>query len=419
VNDKLRTRFDAKVDRSPDHHRWTCSRTTDGAWKPKVDGRTVSARRIAWDLERGPLAPAPCSMRAARTHHACGSRTFHSVASRRSRPAAAGATRHGVKGRGPSGGLELTVTAGRYANGRVRRVHRTVRADTEAEATRALAAFVAEVRHVPLPEHRHDRDVTVDEALEQFLTEHLLGEKDREPRTMEDYRRLHLRWFAPEVGRRWVRDCATAMPPDYLTRRFALLKEHVGIADKRPAVRPLPRRRNVLRRDRQALRAQRTLGDPRCRLTGVGKPRLPARPIAQPSTARSSRSASSPPASSSTPDSTSGWCFWTTGTSGTMHRKPATRRRRSTPGRAARAARVCILATLGTGMSASNTSSASTARQQGRLTRPRAAPRTRSTAAHTRHQQVGHLVVEHVPLDQIAQPTERNSGSPAVSTPNR
>ena len=48
--------------------------------------------------------------------------------------------------------------------------------------------------------------MTVDEAIEQFLIEHLLGEKGREPRTVDDYRRLHLKWFAPEIGRRRVRD---------------------------------------------------------------------------------------------------------------------------------------------------------------------------------------------------------------------
>ena len=48
--------------------------------------------------------------------------------------------------------------------------------------------------------------MTVNEAIEQFRTEHLLGEKGREPRTVEDYRRLHLRWFAPEMGRRRVRE---------------------------------------------------------------------------------------------------------------------------------------------------------------------------------------------------------------------
>jgi hypothetical protein len=57
VDEKLRTRFEAKVDRSGRHHRWTGSRTTDGAGKLEVDGRTVSARRIARELDRGPLSP--------------------------------------------------------------------------------------------------------------------------------------------------------------------------------------------------------------------------------------------------------------------------------------------------------------------------------------------------------------------------
>ena len=39
--------------------------------------------------------------------------------------------------------------------------------------------------------------MTVDEAIEQFLTEHLLGEKGREPRTVEDYRRLHRQVVLP------------------------------------------------------------------------------------------------------------------------------------------------------------------------------------------------------------------------------
>jgi integrase len=101
---------------------------------------------------------------------------------------------------------KLTVTAGRYADGHVRRLHRTVRAGSEAAARRQLAGFVADVRDAPLPEHRSDRDVTVDEAVEQFLTEHLLGEKGREARTVEDYRRLHVKWFSPEIGRRRVGD---------------------------------------------------------------------------------------------------------------------------------------------------------------------------------------------------------------------
>ena len=55
----------------------------------------------------------------------------------------------------------------------------------------------------------------------------------------------------------------------------------------------------------------------------------------------------------------------TTATSGAMRKNPDTKRRRSTPGRSGRAARVCMLATLASGMSASNTSSATTIRSEG------------------------------------------------------
>jgi integrase len=101
---------------------------------------------------------------------------------------------------------KLTVTAGRYADGSIRRLHRTIQTTSEAEATRELQAFVAEVRDSPQADHRQDRDAIVDEAIEQFLIEHLLSEKGREPRTVDDYRRLHLKWFATEIGRRRVRD---------------------------------------------------------------------------------------------------------------------------------------------------------------------------------------------------------------------
>jgi integrase len=207
MDEKLRTRFEAKVDRSGQHHRWTGSRTTDGAGKLKVDGRTVSARRVAWELEGGPLSPA-VAVNACPDDPSC-VRVEH-LSLRGDTPMVDGRQR-AARGTGSKmevrpGVWKLTVTAGRFADGRVRRLHRTVRADSEAEARRQLAGFVAEVREAPLPEHRRDRDVTVDEAIELFLTEHLLGEKGRDARTVEDYRRLHLKWFAPEIGRRRVRD---------------------------------------------------------------------------------------------------------------------------------------------------------------------------------------------------------------------
>jgi hypothetical protein len=105
-----------------------------------------------------------------------------------------------------SGVWKLTVTVGRYADGSQRRGHRTVHVRSELEATRALARFVTEVRDSSLPASKPDRDITVDEAVEQFLTEHLQSERSREQTTIEDYRGVHTKWFAPEIGTRRLRD---------------------------------------------------------------------------------------------------------------------------------------------------------------------------------------------------------------------
>jgi integrase len=204
----LSERFEAKVDRSGAHHIWVGSKKADGSGKLKVDGRTVTAHRVAWELAHGPLVSG-VEVRACPDERACVRIEHLSV---RGEPTAATARpRRSPRGGGSKkevrpGVWKLTVTAGRYADGAVRRLHRTVHASSETAATRELAAFVAEVQTGPLPDRRQDREVRVDDAIEQFLTEHLLGEKGREPRTVEDYRRLHVKWFSPEVGNRRVRD---------------------------------------------------------------------------------------------------------------------------------------------------------------------------------------------------------------------
>jgi hypothetical protein len=143
------------------------------------------ALRGSWRGARS--LPVSSSRPARTTKRACGSSTSPCVASpRRHRQRAPRGT--GSKTEIRPSVWKLTVTSGRYTDGRVRRLHRTVQADTEIEATRELAAFVAEVRRDPLPQRRQDRDVTVDEAIEQFLVEHLLGEKGREPRTVDGQR---------------------------------------------------------------------------------------------------------------------------------------------------------------------------------------------------------------------------------------
>jgi hypothetical protein len=112
----------------------------------------------------------------------------------------------GTKTRVRPGVWTLTVTAGRYADGTVRREHRTVRVRTEAEANRELATFASEVRSERELPDRSRRDLSIDEGIEPFLTEYLLGEKGREKTTVDDYRAVHPKWFSSEIGHQRIRD---------------------------------------------------------------------------------------------------------------------------------------------------------------------------------------------------------------------
>jgi integrase len=84
-------------------------------------------------------------------------------------------------------------------------------APTFSAAARELAAFVAELRQAGPAADPDLRGLTVDDAMTQFLDEHLAGEKGREERTITEYRRVHDRWFSPEIGRRRVRDVDEAV----------------------------------------------------------------------------------------------------------------------------------------------------------------------------------------------------------------
>jgi integrase len=201
------TPFEERIDRSGDHHLWTGARKANGMGQVRVGGKLFTAVHVAWERAHGPV---PDGKRVKGCEIPACVRLEH--LSLEDRPASASRRRgrapkgSGSKAQVRPGVWKLTVTAGRYADGSIRRLHRTIQTTSEAEATRELQAFVAEVRDSPQADHRQDRDAIVDEAIEQFLTEHLLGEKGREPRTVEDYRRLHLKWFAREIGRRRVRD---------------------------------------------------------------------------------------------------------------------------------------------------------------------------------------------------------------------
>ena len=50
-----RVRFEAKIDRSGDHHLWLGARSSSGSGQVRVDGKLLTAARAAYELEHGPV----------------------------------------------------------------------------------------------------------------------------------------------------------------------------------------------------------------------------------------------------------------------------------------------------------------------------------------------------------------------------
>jgi hypothetical protein len=129
------------------------ARKADSTGVLKVAGKVVTAHRVAWELTHRTPAPG-ARVRACPAEPACVPIDHLTVIGANDRARA-------TRGRAPRGGgskVEVRpgvccgVTLGRYADGEVRRVHKTVPAATAA-AAQALAAFVAEVHEA----HRTSR----------------------------------------------------------------------------------------------------------------------------------------------------------------------------------------------------------------------------------------------------------------------
>ena len=188
----LADRFEAKVNRSGEHHLWTGARFADGPGLIKANGKPTTARRVAWELTHGPMPPG-ARVLGCPADPACVRIDHLSLKGGNDRRAAAGqnagAAGVGHEAPGPSRCLEADRDGGPLGYGSPRRVHGTARAATEAEASAALADFAAEVcaerafaRRQARPGDHRGR------CSGAFLTEHLVGEKGREQRTVDDYR---------------------------------------------------------------------------------------------------------------------------------------------------------------------------------------------------------------------------------------
>src|SRR4051812_12566172 len=50
-------RLDSKVDRTGEHHVWTGAKKRDGTGQVRVNGKLMTAQRLAWEVANGPLPP--------------------------------------------------------------------------------------------------------------------------------------------------------------------------------------------------------------------------------------------------------------------------------------------------------------------------------------------------------------------------
>jgi integrase len=206
--DTLAERFERMVDRNGDHHLWKGAKHAGrGTGRLKVEGRDVTAHRVAWELTHGPLPPEArihaCDGNPAcvRVEHLRVEGATAAPSARRSRNRRGGGSKKRV---GPTSWQLSATPRGGTADGR--RLYKTVHGLlNEEEAAEALAEFVAEVRSNGPRASAEDYTLTIDQAVDRFL-DYLRDEKGREGKTIRDYRNIHDRWFSEDIGTRRVRD---------------------------------------------------------------------------------------------------------------------------------------------------------------------------------------------------------------------
>ena len=206
----LQQRFEKFVDRRGEHHVWTgAKRPGLGTGRMRIDGKEVPAHRIAWELAHGPLGdggrvlPCPDEPACVRLEHLT---VDAPNAVPRTSPKKRGRKGGGSMREVRDGVWEFSVMSNPSSDRKPERLYRRVEVPSATAAARELAAFVEEVRTGGPPPAKDLRGITLNEAIAMFLDEHLAAEKGREHRTIADYRQLHDRWFAPELGLRPVRD---------------------------------------------------------------------------------------------------------------------------------------------------------------------------------------------------------------------
>ncbi len=202
----VEARLASKSVRSGDHVLWCGAVDARGVGLIKMDRRTTTVRRVAWELVNGPL---PSGTRVlvqcdeagciAAEHLILAGGEEADVApvppprARPRRQRGSGSMRE----RSP-GVWELAVVHGVHADGRPRRALRTFRGPA-VEANKALAAFVVELDKEGMPERSARRGgLTVDDLVQEYWV--YAESQGRAHSTLVAYRDVYKHWVQPPLG---------------------------------------------------------------------------------------------------------------------------------------------------------------------------------------------------------------------------
>ena len=196
-----RVRFEAKIDRSGDHHLWLGARSSSGSGQVRVDGKLLTAARAAYEIVHG-LVPNDVRVLGCPDEPACvrvdhlrldGHHTI-SASTRAKRAPRGGGT---IESKSP-GVWKIGITAGFDASGQRRRTFRTVRG-TRTDAAKALAALVTEVGDGSRLQRQSDKQLTVDALVEWYL-EFAAEDRGLDHSTLIGYANGYSHWLKDLIG---------------------------------------------------------------------------------------------------------------------------------------------------------------------------------------------------------------------------
>ncbi|MEZ5244588.1 MAG: tyrosine-type recombinase/integrase [Acidimicrobiales bacterium] len=195
---ELRDVFEAKVDRTGEHHLWLGSRTKGGGGQIRVDGKLHTTARVAWFLEHGE-PPAGSRIRSCPFDPLCVRVEHLSItASAAKTPASRAPRGSGSVTRVDRNKWKIVADAGRDTTGKRRRLTRTV-LGTKSQANDALAALkvnLAEGRTRPTPA---GGSLTVDDLIDWYI-EFAREVRGLEHSTVFGYNDAYKKWLADEIG---------------------------------------------------------------------------------------------------------------------------------------------------------------------------------------------------------------------------